>query len=101
MKAISAAALGALLFLPYEGTETSTGLVGRVDVSAILRSWRIKGVLVCPHHGHLRRCWWVENAYPCGIVEVVRSPWTSHLAEAGGLLAAARSAGPAKLTSSA
>lgn len=99
-KAISAAALGFVMFLPYEGTESSPALAPRVDVSAILRSWRLKGVLVCPHHGHMRKCWWVENAYPCGILEVVHSPWTSHMAEAAGLLKTGQGVGPA-VTSSA
>ncbi|MBI2930230.1 MAG: TraU family protein [Planctomycetes bacterium] len=79
MKEISASVLGVLLFLPYEGTESPVSMVARVDVSAILRSWRIKGVMVCSHKGRPRTCLWVENAYPCGILEVVRRPFASHL----------------------
>lgn len=81
MKAISAALLGAMLALPYEGTESSPAVVGRVDASAILRTWRLKGAMVCPYKGRMKHCWWVENAYPCGILEVVRAPFTSHLVE--------------------
>ncbi len=79
MKEISAAALGALLFLPYEGTETPVSIAGRVDASTILGTWRLKGVKTCRHHGRVRACLWVENAYPCGVLEVVRKPGASHL----------------------
>lgn len=97
MRALSASFLGMMLLAPYEGTETAPVLVGRIDVTAILRSWRIKGVLVCHHRGEPYACLWVENAWPCGLLEVVRRPFTSHLAEAAGPLGRAASAG---LTSS-
>ncbi len=67
--------------LPYEGSLTTSGALARIDVGCILRTWRIKGVLVCPWRGHWRPCLWVENAYPCGILEVVRQPFKSHLVE--------------------
>ncbi len=78
MKATSAALLGILLNLPYEGTETPPALLARTDVSAILRTWRIKGVMACHRHGRARVCLRVENAYPCGVFEVVRKPYASH-----------------------
>lgn len=62
--------------LPYEGSQSSAGLVTQLDVTCILRTWRIKGVMACP-----KPCIWVENAYPCGILEVVRQPFKSHMAE--------------------
>lgn len=52
-----------------------------LDIGRILRSWRIKGILVCFVPPKLRACLWVENAYPCGILEVVRQPFASHLLE--------------------
>jgi hypothetical protein len=76
MKVMSSAALGVMLFLPYEGTETPVTVQARVDVSAILRSWRLKGIMVCGHRPY--KCWLVENAWPCGILEVVRKPYASH-----------------------
>ncbi len=66
--------------LPYEGTVSPPTLLGRMDVSCILRTWKIKGVLVCPWRGRLKPCLWVENAYPCGVLEVVRQPFRTHLA---------------------
>jgi len=89
MKDFRAAALGILLFAPYEGTESAATLLPRVDVTAILRSWRIKGALSCFHRGSPRVCLWVENAFPCGLLEVVRRPFTSHLAEANAVTRAA------------
>jgi len=70
--------------LPYEGTQSSATLLGQIDIACILKTWRIKGALVCPWKGDQYTCLWVENAYPCGILEVVRQPWKSHLAEFGG-----------------
>lgn len=85
-KAIS---IGAILLLqdrlPYEGSLTAASVVPLLDLSCILRTWRIKGVLWCPWRGHYKPCLWVENAYPCGILEVVRQPFRSHLAELPGL----------------
>jgi len=66
--------------LPYEGSLPLPALLGRIDAACILKSWKIKGVLVCPWRGHLKPCLWVENAYPCGILEVVRQPFRTHLA---------------------
>lgn len=66
--------------LPYEGSVPIPSLVGRIDVGCLLKTWKIKGVLVCPWKGHLKPCLWVENAYPCGILEVVRQPFRTHLA---------------------
>ncbi len=66
--------------LPYEGSVSPPALLGKLDVSCILRTWKIKGVLACPWRGSLRPCLWVENAYPCGILEVVRQPFRTHLA---------------------
>ncbi len=67
--------------LPYEGSLTAAAVIPRLDVACVLRTWRIKGVLVCPWKGRKYPCLWVENAYPCGLLEVVRQPFRSHLAE--------------------
>ena len=67
--------------LPYEGTIPAPGIIGRLDLSVILKTWRIKGVLWCPFRGHTKPCLWVENAYPCGLLEVVHQPFRSHLPE--------------------
>jgi hypothetical protein len=66
--------------LPYEGTLNPATVLPRLDVTCILRTWRVKGVLACPWNGHMKPCLWVENAYPCGLLEVVRQPFKSHLA---------------------
>lgn len=67
----------------YEGTENVVSMVLTVDVSCILKSWRIVGVFACPSpRGGATTCLIVENAYPVGIVEAVRRPFTSHMAEA-------------------
>ncbi len=74
--------------LPYEGKHTITGTIPLVDVSCILRSWRLKGVMVCVSaSGVVRTCLWVENAWPSGILEVVRQPLRTHYAELKGALA--------------
>jgi hypothetical protein len=62
--------------LPYEGTRNSQALSAELDPTCLLRTWRILGAMACPWE-----CVWVENAYPCGILEVVRQPGRSHLAE--------------------
>lgn len=67
--------------LPYEGSESIVTLLPRLDVSCILKTWKIKGVLACPWNFGTWTCLWVENAYPCGILEVVRQPMRSHLVE--------------------
>src|SRR5439155_22919125 len=85
-KILSVAALALLQDrLPYEGSFSAISIVPQLDVSCILRTWRIKGVLWCPWRGTYKPCLWVENAYPCGILEVVRQPFKSHLAELSGL----------------
>jgi hypothetical protein len=65
--------------LPYEGSINPAAAIARLDVTCLLRTWRVKGVLWCPHHGHWKPCLWVENAYPCGLLEVVRQPMKSHV----------------------
>jgi hypothetical protein len=67
--------------LPYEGTISAVTVIGRLDVTCILRTWRVKGALWCPWRFHTKPCLWVENAYPCGLLEVVRQPMKSHLPE--------------------
>src|SRR5471032_2081240 len=67
--------------LPYEGKDSVIGTLGRTDVMLILRTWRAKGVLACTHGFDIRVCLWVENAYPSGIIEVIRQPYKSQLAE--------------------
>jgi hypothetical protein len=67
--------------LPYQGTIPAPAVIPRLDVTCVLRTWRIKGVLYCPWTGHSKPCLWVENAYPCGLLEVVRQPFRSHLPE--------------------
>src|SRR5262245_42562845 len=67
--------------LPYEGSIPPVAVIPRLDVTAVLRTWRIKGALWCPWRGHTKPCLWVENAYPCGLLEVVRQPFKSHLFE--------------------
>lgn len=75
--------------LPYEGTLSIAGTYGLVDVSCILSSWRILGALACPTpSGGVRVCLLVENAYPTGIMEVVRQQYRSHYAELAGVLKA-------------
>ena len=65
--------------LPYEGTVNPAAAIARLDVTCLLRTWRIKGVLWCPYLGNWKPCLWVENAYPCGLLEVVRQPFKSHV----------------------
>ena len=70
----------------YEGSESLLTVVPRVDVTCILRSWRIVGVDVCVRDGTPRACVIIENAYPVGILEAVRRPLTSHLLEIDAIL---------------
>jgi hypothetical protein len=66
----------------YEGTESLTTVYGKIDISCILRTWKITGVFACPAFPQgVNVCVITENAYPVGIVEAVRRPWTSHLSE--------------------
>jgi len=75
--------------LPYEGTLSIVGTIPQVDVSCILSSWRILGALACPTPlGGVRVCLLVENAYPTGIIEVVRQQYRTHYAELDGILKA-------------
>jgi hypothetical protein len=67
--------------LPYEGSMSAVSVIPRLDLTCVLRTWKIKGVLYCPWQGHTKPCLWVENAYPCGLLEVVRQPFKSHLPE--------------------
>ncbi len=67
--------------LPYEGTIPGPTVVARLDVTCLLRTWRIKGAMWCPWRFHVKPCLWVENAYPCGLLEIVRQPMKSHLPE--------------------
>ncbi len=70
--------------LPYEGTLSILGTIPLVDVTCILSSWKILGALACPTFaGGVRVCLLVENAYPTGIIEVVRQEYRSHYAEMG------------------
>jgi hypothetical protein len=78
---IAAALLAGLLF-PQEIPEPASTIAARADLGAIFRTWRIKGVLGCPHKGRTRHCLWVENAFPCGIFEVVQRPGASLVADA-------------------
>lgn len=81
LKILSLAALCLLQDrLPYEGSISPLGVLPKLDLTCILRTWKIKGVLVCPWKGRKKPCLWVENAYPCGLLEVVRQPFKSHLA---------------------
>lgn len=77
----SAGNQGSVGALPYEGKDSIVTTLGRMDLMLILRSWRAKGVLACTHGFDLRVCLWVENAYPCGIFEVLRQPYKTQLAE--------------------
>jgi hypothetical protein len=81
-------ASGSPAALPYEGKDTVTGTIPKVDITCILRTWRIKGVLVCSHGVDLKVCLWVENAWPSGLFEVIRQPYKTQYAEMKGALAA-------------
>lgn len=72
--------------LPYEGKDSLTSTLGRMDVLLILRTWRAKGVLACTHGFDVRVCLWVENAYPSGLFEVIRQPYKTQLAEMKAML---------------
>ena len=67
--------------LAYEGTESIASVLATLDVTCILRTWRITGVFVCTHGFDVTVCVITENAYPVGILEAVRRPFTSYLAE--------------------
>jgi len=64
-----------LLSAPQEPT-TAAAILGELDYSVILSTWMIKGAMACPDP-----CLWVENAFPSGILEVVRQEWRTDLAE--------------------
>lgn len=89
----SAAALLAGLLFPQDIPEPASTLAARADLGSILRTWRLKGVLSCPHKGRTRHCLWVENAFPCGIFEVAQRPGASLVVEAQSLARGLRSTG--------
>lgn len=70
----------------YDGGETVATTLLEVDYPCILKTWRIRGVRVCARWDGPHACLIIENAYPCGIFEVVRKAGTSHLKEVGLLL---------------
>lgn len=73
--------------LGFEGKYSIPGTLGLMDISCILRSWRVKGVLTCvTPMGGVRACLWIENAWPTGIFEVVRQKGKTHYAELMGPL---------------
>src|SRR5689334_8405217 len=72
--------------LPYEGTQSLAGTIPQVDITCILRSWRILGVVVCVLGVTPYACLYVENAYPSGLIEVERQPLRSYYGEMGGFL---------------
>ncbi len=78
-KGLSVLALCLIQDLPYVGSLPPPAILTRLDFSCALRTWKIKGVLWCPWQGNLKPCLWVENAYPCGLLEVVRQPLKSHV----------------------
>ncbi len=85
----------------YEGTETAPSLLGKLDLSCMLRTWRIIGVMTCPTPaGGVRTCMIVENAYPVGILEAVRRPLASHLAEVNSFTKSLQGIRPFGMTSS-
>ncbi len=84
---LAAQEAGSQTRLPYEGTLSITGTIPQVDVSCILSSWKILGALACPTpSGGIRVCLLVENAYPTGIIEVVRQQYRTHYSELEGVL---------------
>jgi hypothetical protein len=70
-----AAAWLSLLWLVVHAQDRAPALLAEIDWSAVLKTWRIKGVLYCP-----KPCVWVENAYPVGVMEVTRRPFQTELA---------------------
>jgi hypothetical protein len=66
---------GIVLCLQSAGQDKGIAdVAGGLDLSVILKTWRVKGVMFCP-----KPCLWVENAYPSGIFEVTRQPFRSSL----------------------
>lgn len=72
----------------YEGTETSVGVLARLDLTCILRNHLILGAMVCTHGFDIRVCLINQNPYPVGILESVRRKGTSFLSEARPFLSA-------------
>jgi len=75
-----------LCFLSPAPSESLLSLLPKVDYPCILRTWRIKGVRVCLRDARPHACLIIENAYPCGILEVTRKPGSSQLKELETLL---------------
>lgn len=77
MRIRCAAAWLSLLWMVVQMTaqDKAPALLAEVDWSAILRTWRVKGVLYCP-----KPCVWVENAYPVGFFEVTREAFRTEIA---------------------
>lgn len=72
----AASILSALVLAVQDRPTSFAAVQSEMDWSAILRTWRIKGVLACP-----KPCVWVENAYPVGLFEVTRQPMRTDIAE--------------------
>jgi hypothetical protein len=77
--AVSVWLSGIILCVQSAGQDKGAGksvadVAGGLDLSVILKTWRVKGVMFCP-----KPCLWVENAYPSGIFEVTRQPFQSSL----------------------
>ena len=79
------------------GAHNEASILALTDWSAILRTWRFKGICVCgdliPRFGPR-----TENAFPTGIVEAVKQPGATYLATA--VTAATKAAAKAVLSSS-
>lgn len=85
----------------YEASESVLTIAGGLDVSCILKTWRITGVYACPRFPHgVNVCLVIENAFPVGILETVRRPLTSHLVEMAPLLKGLENLKPGDATAS-
>jgi hypothetical protein len=69
------------LALLVQSNETLPTILAKLDVSCILKSWRIKGVRVCMKGGKPVPCVVIENAYPVGILESVKQSYFTQIAE--------------------
>ncbi|MBI4566491.1 MAG: hypothetical protein HY716_17570 [Planctomycetes bacterium] len=79
-RASSALVLG--LLWPQDAPESAAALMKRADAGALLRTWKFKGVMHCTVGGLPLACIRVENAFPCGLIEVVQRPGASQVFEA-------------------